>query len=319
MRKKRRYLNLNLRLFSLAALLGLAACAISTPEANETPPSQPASTDSLPQATPAGSPASNTPVSRPTEVTPPPGWKLAWHDEFDGPAGAKPDPALWAYDLGAGGWGNSELEYYTDRAENASMDGKGSLAITAIEYPDPSKSGLNCSYCMYSSARLVTRGLYMPQYGRVEARLRLPVGMGVWPAFWMLGSNIDQVGWPQCGEIDVMENRGSEPDVLHGSLHGPGYAGVKALTSTYTLPGARFADEFHVFAVEWEAAGIRWYVDGQEYFRANPNDISSQWVFDHPFYLILNLAIGGTFAGTPDYKTVFPQTLLVDYVRVYQR
>ena len=249
----------------------------------------------------------------------PPGWKLAWHDEFDGPAGEKPDPAKWNYDLGAGGWGNSELEYYTDRAENAAMDGKGSLAITAIEYADPATSGLNCSYCMYSSARLVTRDRYTFTYGRAEARLRLPVGQGVWPAFWLLGANIGQVGWPQCGEIDVMENKGSEPGVVHGALHGPGYSGGKAPISTYTLGGARSADDFHVYAIEWDADEVRWYVDGQQYSSVAPGTVPSPWVFDHPFYLILNLAIGGTFAGMPDYTSVFPQTLLVDYVRVYQR
>src|SRR5512146_277061 len=174
-----------LRILSLLGLMGLAACGQ------------------------AGAP------SGPTAIPVPPGWKLAWHDEFDGPAGTKPDPANWNYDLGAGGWGNNELEYYTDRAENASLDGKGSLAITAIEYIDPSTSGLNCTYCMYSSARLLTRDRYTFQYGRVEARLRLPVGQGVWPAFWMLGEDLPQVGWPRCGEIDIMENKGSEPSVVH--------------------------------------------------------------------------------------------------------
>ena len=185
--------------------------------------------------------------------------------------------------------------------------------------PDPATSGLNCASCKYSSARLLTRERYSFKYGLFEARLRLPVGQGVWPAFWLLGANLDQVGWPQCGEIDVMENRGSEPGLVHGAVHGPSYSGANALTSQYTLPGARFTDDFHVFAVEWDAAEIRWYVDGLPYFSVTKEGLSGTWAFDHPFYLILNLAIGGTFAGAPDPTSVFPQTLLVDYVRVYQR
>ena len=301
-----------LRVFSLA-LLGMAACGQGTPAAGVSSSADGGAVPTL------GTDASDTPPPRPTALVPPPGWKLAWHDEFDGPAGAKPDPANWGYDLGAGGWGNNEMQYYTDRAENAAMDGKGSLAITAIEYTDPATSGLDCSYCMYSSARLVTRHLHTFTYGRVEARMRLPVGQGVWPAFWMLGSDLGQVAWPQCGEIDVMENIGSEPGVVHAAVHGPDYSGGKAPANTFTLAGARFADDFHVFTVEWDAAEIRWYVDGQQYFSAAPEKLPGRWVFDHPFYLILNLAIGGTFSGMPDYTSVFPQTLLVDYVRVYQR
>lgn len=260
-----------------------------------------------------------TTLPSPTTIPSPAGWKLVWHDEFDGAAGIKPDPAHWTYDLGSGGWGNSELEYYTDRAENAFMDGNGSLAITAFRYADPKTSGLSCANCIYSSARLVTRDRYDFRYGRVEARMRLPVGQGVWPAFWLLGSNIDQVGWPQCGEIDIIENKGSEPGAVRGSLHGPGYSAGSALTSQYILSEGRFADDFHTFVIEWDPAEIRWYVDGQQYFTVTEADLPGRWVFDHPFYLILNLAIGGTFAGTPSSDTIFPQTLLVDYVRVYQQ
>ncbi len=309
---------------------GAVPSALATQTSN-TPPPTPSNlalpivtntSDAMPSTPPTPSPPaspSSTDAPSPTAIPVPAGWKLVWHDEFDGAAGNKPDPAYWTYDLGAGGWGNDELQYYTDRAENASLDGKGSLVIKAIQFADPKASGLGCATCLYSSARLVTRGLNNFTYGMIEARMRLPSGQGLWPAFWLLGANIDQVGWPQSGEIDVMENKGSLPGVVRGSLHGPGYAGSSAFSQVYYLPRGKFPDDFHVFTVEWNAAEIRWYVDGQQYYSVAKSDLSGRWVFDHPFYLILNLAVGGTFAGPPGRSTDFPQSLRVDYVRVYQK
>src|SRR5262245_47065861 len=242
---------------------------------------------------------------------------LVWSDEFDGPPGSAPDPAKRGYDLGGGGWGNAELEVYTNSTQNASItadpgatDGKA-LAIRAL------KTGTNS----YTSARLKTKNIQSWTYGRFEARLRLPYGQGMWPAFWMLGSNIDSVGWPTCGEIDVMENIGREPSTVHGTLHGPGYSGGNGIGAGYTLPGGqKFSDAFHTFAVDWGPNTIRWYVDDQLYQTRTPADLPAgkAWVFDHNFFMILNLAVGGQWPGNPDSTTVFPQTYLVDYVRVYQ-
>jgi beta-glucanase (GH16 family) len=248
-------------------------------------------------------------------------WTLAWSDEFDGPAGAPVDGATWVADTGGQGWGNQERQYYTTRAENVSLDGGGRLVITARAEPPDSPYGCWYGTCRYSSARLKTKGRFEPTYGRVEARIRIPRGQGIWPAFWMLGANIDQVGWPRCGEIDVMENIGREPAVVHGTLHGPGYSGGSSIGGTYTLTTALFADDYHVFAVEWAPGEVRWLVDEREYRRITPADLppGTSWVFDHPFFLLLNVAVGGAWPGDPDASTVLPQQMLVDYVRVYRR
>lgn len=237
-------------------------------------------------------------------------WTLVWYDEFSGPVGQSPDPAKWGYDIGTD-WGNAQLEYDTDRPGNVSLDGNGNLAIIAREESYMGQP--------YTSARIVTRDRYEPTYGRIEARIKLPTGQGLWPAFWLLGSDIETVGWPQCGEIDIMEYRGQEPTVVHGTLHGPGYYGGGGISEAFTLIDDRFDTAFHVFAVEWEEAEIRWYMDDIQYHAVTPDDLGgNEWVFDHPFYIILNVAVGGTFVGPPDGSTVFPQTMLVDYVRVYE-
>ncbi|RMH69386.1 MAG: glycoside hydrolase family 16 protein [Gemmatimonadetes bacterium] len=236
-------------------------------------------------------------------------WQLVWQDEFEGAAGEVPDPTRWGYDIGTD-WGNAQLEYDTDRPENATLDGNGNLVITARE---ESYEGRN-----YTSARLVTRDKFETTYGRFEARMKMPWGQGLWPAFWLLGANIETVGWPQCGEIDIMEYRGQEPTVVHGSLHGPGYSAGAAVTSAYRLTNARFDTDFHLFAVEWTPDEIRWYLDDQLYQVVTPKDTPGEWVYDHPFYIILNLAVGGNYVGAPTANTVFPQTLVVDWVRVYQ-
>lgn len=240
-------------------------------------------------------------------------WVLTWSDEFDGAAGAPPDSSRWRYDIGTD-WGNAQLEYDTDRTENVSLDGSGHLAITAIE-----ESYLGRDY---TSGRINTRDFFAQRAGRFEARIRLPAGRGIWPAFWLLGANFQDVGWPACGEIDIMEFRGQELSTTHGSLHGPGYSGGNALTSRYNLPGgATFDQGFHVFAVEWNDDQITWLVDDTRFLSIRTVDLpsSGQWVFRHPFFIILNVAVGGNFVGAPDATTTFPQTMLVDWVRVYRR
>ncbi|MBZ5703468.1 MAG: glycoside hydrolase family 16 protein [Acidobacteriia bacterium] len=244
-------------------------------------------------------------------------WVLVWSDEFNGANGSRVDPAKWVFDTGGGGWGNAELEYYTSRPENAFVQ-DGHLVIRARREKYTGPDGVTRDY---TSARLKTLGRFETTYGRIEARIQLPAGQGMWPAFWMLGTDIEKAGWPACGEADIMENIGREPSVNHGSLHGPGYSGSNSFEAHYTLPaGQRFADEFHVFAMEWEPGAIRFYVDGQLYVTRTPADLHAgqKWVFDHPFFLLLNVAVGGDWPGSPDETTVFPQTMLVDYVRVYR-
>ena len=255
---------------------------------------------------------------RPTE--PPTRGRLIWSDEFDGPTGAPPDETKWGYEIGGHGWGNAELQYYTNRPENAALDGNGALVITA-KREDPDTTTYRCLYgaCMYSSARLLTKGRFEFTYGRVEARIKIPSGQGIWPAFWMLGADINSKPWPSCGEIDILENIGKEPTTVHGTIHGPGYAGSAGLSQSYSK-ARPFAEDYHDYAVHWEPQRIRWYVDGNLYGTKTPADLeqSRQWVFDHPFYLLLNVAVGGQWPGLPDATTHFPQMMQVDYVRVYQ-
>jgi beta-glucanase (GH16 family) len=241
---------------------------------------------------------------------------MTWEDEFDGPAGQSPDPAKWTFDIGDGcpdlcGWGNAQLEFDTDRPENVSLDGEGNLAITARKEAYRGRE--------YTSARIKTQGLFERARGRFEARIRLPVGQGIWPAFWLLGADIGRVGWPECGEIDIMEYRGQEPRIVHGSLHGPGYSGGSALTSAFALSEGGFDEDFHVFAVDWDEGGITWYVDGVPYQTIERGDLpgGARWVFDGPFFIILNVAVGGRYVGSPNESTLFPQRMLVDWVRVY--
>ena len=244
----------------------------------------------------------------------PAGWRLTWSDEFDGPAGGAPDPAKWGYDVGGNGWGNNELEFYTARRENSALDGAGNLVIHVLR---EAYMGRN-----YTSARMITNGKFQQMYGRFEIRAKIPGGQGLWPAFWALGADIAQVSWPTCGEIDIMENVGREPGINHGTLHGPGYSGGAGLSGQYTLPGgAAYSADFHTFAIEWEQNVVRFYVDEHLYETRTPADVpgTNRWVYDHPFFLLLNVAVGGPFPGNPDGTTVLPQTLTVDYVRVYAR
>ena len=252
-------------------------------------------------------------------------WKLVWSDEFEGSAGSAPSDAKWIYESGNhNGWGNNEKEFYCQpglsgqancdvQNPNVKLDGKGNLVIEAR------KEQANGAW---PSGRMKTKGLFSQQYGRFEARMKLPKGQGLWPAFWLLGAGPKSNSWPQCGEIDIMENLGHDPSRVHGSMHGPGYSGAHPLTSSYVLPGTRtFADDFHVFAVEWEPNVVRFYVDDVLYETQTPKNIpaGTQWVYDHPFYILLNLAVGGSWPKDPDDTTVSPSSMLVDYVRVYTR
>jgi beta-glucanase (GH16 family) len=239
------------------------------------------------------------------------GWTLTWNDEFDGNAGTAPDASKWNHDVGGGGWGNDQLEFNTDSLDNAALDGDGHLVITTIKQ----QFGAND----YTSARLQTRGKLDQQYGRFEARIKLPTGPGMWPAFWLLGSSIDSVGWPECGELDIMEARGSEPATNHGSAHGPGYSGNNPHSAPYTLDDGSFHDDFHVFSIEWSPGEAHWFVDGDHYHAVTLDTMpdGQRWVFDGSMFIILDAAVGGWFGGDVD-DGIFPQQMVVDYVRAYQ-
>ena len=247
-----------------------------------------------------------------------PGWTLTWSDEFNGPDGSPVDGSKWVPETGGNGWGNQELEYYTPRAQNAIQQG-GNLVITVIAEKYTGPDGVTRDY---TSARLKTLGKFSQKYGRFEARIKIPKGQGIWPAFWMLGDDIENAGWPKCGEIDIMENIGKEPALVHGTIHGPGYSGEHGIGSPFALPDkASFADDFHIYAVEWEPKAIRFYVDDHLYATRTPAEIpkGAKWVYNHSFFMLLNVAVGGGWPGNPDSTSVFPQTMLVDYVRVYKR
>jgi len=237
--------------------------------------------------------------------------EITVQDEFD--ADGAPDSSIWNYNIGTrgDGWGNNELQYYTDRPENIIVQ-NGYLIITAKQE--------NFEGSSYTSARILTKDKFEQRYGRFEARIRAPYGQGIWPAFWMLGANSDEVIWPECGEIDIMEIRGQEPSILFGSVHGPGYSAGEAITKRYDLENDRFDTGFHIFGIEWGPDYVNYYVDDVLYNRITPEDLPNpdNWVFNQPFYLIINVAVGGSFVGSPNEETVFPQTMLVDYVRAYK-
>ncbi|MET8357648.1 family 16 glycosylhydrolase [Micromonospora sp. NPDC005171] len=237
---------------------------------------------------------------------------ISWQDEFNSPAGTPVDQNKWRFDTGGGGWGNNERQYYTNSTSNAVHDGQGNLVITARR-DNPANYQCHYGRCEYTSARLLTAATFTQTYGRFEARIKIPRGQGIWPAFWMLGTG---GGWPDAGEIDVMENIGREPNTVYGTVHGPGYSGGGGITGSRTL-GAPLADTFHTYRVDWEPNVITWYVDGVQYHRVDPARLGgNRWVFDHPFFMILNVAVGGNWPGYPDGSTQFPQQMLVDYVRV---
>ena len=237
-------------------------------------------------------------------------FELVWSDEFIGDSGTAADAAKWTYDLGTGngGWGNGELQSYTKNPQNVSLDGKGNLVITALK----SNTG------SYTSARVKTQGIFSHQFGKVEARIKTPTGSGIWPAFWMLGENLTTADWPQCGEIDIMEQKGKFSNFTYGSIHGPGYSGSQSITTAYELKNDRFDNDFHIYAVEWNASKIDFFVDGYLYKRITPADVPGQWVYNQPFFIIMNVAVGGGFVGPTNEFTPFPCAMTIDYVRAYK-
>jgi beta-glucanase (GH16 family) len=254
-------------------------------------------------------------------------WELAWSDEFDAPAGALPDPSVWTPEIGDGtangipGWGNAERQTYTNDPANVAHDGEGNLVIRALATGGDAPLCYYGAPCEYTSARITTVGAVEVAYGRIEARIRIPYGQGLWSAFWTLGRDLPTVGWPEAGEIDVMENIGREPDRIHGTIHGPGYSGANGVGRGVTRPAmGRYADDFHLYAVDWFPERIVWSLDGVPYSTLTPADLprGARWVFDRPHYLILNVAVGGHWPGYPDATTTFPQEMVIDYVRVYQ-
>ncbi len=268
----------------------------------------------------SGSPTVPPPVPPPPPPPPPPPWTQVWADEFEGPAGTGVDTNSWRHDIGDGcpgvcGWGNNEREYYTSAPETIALDGNGMLAIVARVATD----SLSCYYgrCLYTSGKITTRGKVSVVPGRVEARIKLATGQGLWPAFWMLGDNIGTVGWPTCGELDILENKGSQPTLTSSAVHGPGYSGNTPFAHAQTTT----ATDFHVYAVEWDFQSIRYFVDDRLHYNVSRVDVEQRgsWVFDKTFYVILNQAVGGHFDGHPQSDSIFPATMLVDYVRVYRR
>ena len=246
------------------------------------------------------------PTPEPTPEWERSGWTLIWQDEFEGD---ELDPEKWVMEIGGHGWGNNEYQFYTDRPENVRLE-DGQLIIEARDEFFIRRH--------YTSGRIKTQGLFTFTYGRVEARLKLPYGQGIWPAFWMLGEDIEEVSWPTCGEIDIMEHIGREPTRTYGTVHGPGYSGSGGIGHFTTFPEGSLSEAFHVFAIEWEPEEIRWYVDDELFFTLTSDVVNKEWVFDHSFFILINMAVGGYWPGYPDETTVFPQYLTVDYVRVYQ-
>ncbi len=240
-------------------------------------------------------------ISKSISVTVTVALSLLWSDEFDQPGA--PNPAKWGYDVGAGGWGNQELQYYTNRTDNAIVS-NGTLKIIAKKETYSGSS--------YTSARLLTKDKFSFKYGKVEVRAKMPVGVGTWPAAWMLGANINTVSWPNCGEIDIVEHKGSDVNKIYGTLHYPGNFGGNAVGGTKVITGAN--SDFHIYTAEWSATSIKFYVDDVLYYTfANNNTLP----FNQNFFVILNLAMGGTFGGAVD-AGFSNATFEVDYVRVYQ-
>lgn len=323
------------RIATVVALAGaLSACGGSRPPrppaattTTTAPPTTAPPSTEAPPTTSAPSTTAPPTTAPPTTQAPPPtlpdnpeGWQLTWSEEWDEPAGTQPSRDRWTYEVGnrdQNAWGNNELQYYTGDPENVATDGEGNLAITARETEAgrdaPCLQGGNCRW---TSARIITRDHVTVQTGRIEARMWVPEGVGLWPAFWMLG---EQGGWPRGGEIDVMEWIGKDPNVVYGTLHGADAGGQHYGVGGDTSLDQPVSEGFHTFAVDKRPGDIRWFLDGVEYFRVTRDDIpaGAEWPFDQPFYLLLNLAVGGNWPGPPDASTQFPATLLVDYVRIY--
>lgn len=283
----------------LSALLSLAACTSAAAPVSQ--PAIPVAPTSLPVSTSAA----------PVKGT------LLWSDDFGGAAGSAPDPSKWSQQVGGGGWGNQELECYTDSRQNSALDGNGHLVITAVR--DPGHRCADGNVDEYTSARLTTQYHFSARYGRIEMYAQVPTAPGAWPALWSMGTDLPQVNWPEAGEIDVAEVGGNLPTTIHGTVHGPATAGgPQAVTRTHDT-GANLSTGFHRFAVDWSPDSLTWYIDGEPYGTVSRGDVEAngRWVFSHPFFLLLNLAVGGTFPGAPGSQSDWPQQLVVDYVRVY--
>ena len=280
--------------FTKFVLLSLLLIFLSSCSPASSPTAAPTLTPT-PEPTP-------TPTPEPTAEWERSGWNLIWQDELD--------PEKWEMEIGGHGWGNNEKQFYTMNPENVRLE-DGNLVIEARNEFFVRRH--------YTSGRIKTQGLFTFTYGRVEGRMKLPYGQGIWPAFWMLGDDIDEVGWPLCGEIDIMEHIGREPRTVYGTVHGPGYSGSAGIGHFTTFPAGALTEEFHVFAIEWEPNEIRWYVDDELFFTLTDEQVTGEWVFDHPFFILINMAVGGYWPGNPDETTEFPQFFTVDYVRVYQK
>ena len=240
------------------------------------------------------------------------GWELTWSDEFEGSAGSAPADH-WVADVGGDGWGNEQLEYNTDRVDNAFLDGSGNLVIRA-QVEDYEGNA-------YTSARLTTNGTLAFGNSRIEARIKVPEGVGIWPAFWLLGDDFDEVGWPTCGEIDILETKGEDPQTVITTVHGPGYSGGEGVGTSTVLPDTSASEDFHVYAVDIDDEHLVWWIDDQRVHTVRIGDIpgGTAWAFDNEWFIILNVAVGGSFLNPPDDTTPFPADLVVDYVRVYER
>src|ERR1700728_171687 len=294
----------------------------------EPPPAQSPVASAAPEApatnaprTSSTPPVSSTPPIPPTppiSSNPPSTRKLIWADEFNGPAGASPEPFKWSFDTGGGGWGNEELESYTSRPVNAELDGQGHLAITARAEKYTGADGITRDY---TSARLQTLNTFRFEYGMAEARIQVPAGQGLVAQFWMLGQEAyeSENAWPGCGEIDTAEVLGSEPNIVNGTLHAPwsfAPTGVQGQADSATPLSAGF----HTYSVEWEPERISFMLDGSVYKTITSSDLpaGAAWPFKHPYFLLLDLAVGGEWPGSPNTSTHFPAQMLVDWVRVWQ-
>ena len=237
------------------------------------------------------------------------GYEKLWNDEF---SGTILDATVWTRETGGGGWGNNELQYYTDRTDNAFVT-NGNLIIEAKKE--------NFDTRQYTSARLITKGKKDFTFGRVDIRAKLPKGKGVWPALWMLGKKIDQVNWPNCGEIDIMEVIGSKPNIVNGTVHYGAQGATTSIskTATYTLPSGDFSDKFNVFSLIWTQDNMEILVNDISYFKTNRTTVGSIYPFNEPFFMLFNVAVGGNWPGSPDATTVFPQQMIVDYIRVFKK
>ena len=244
-------------------------------------------------------------------------YRLTWFDEFDGAPGTPADRGTWQAEIGGSGWGNQELQYYTDEPGNAALDGAGNLAL-AVRRVDPELASRRYGGCGYTSARLISRDRVSFRYGLIRARIKIPRARGIWPAFWMLGQDIGRSGWPGCGEIDVMEHFGTGPATVHGTVHGPGYSGRGGISASCAV-GPSLGRDFHVYSVAWDPGKIAWYVNDELYHAVTPADLNGKpWVFDHDFFLLVNIAVGGTASVPPGKSVAFPQTMLIDYIRLYE-